>query len=87
MGLGYQAIAEDVTSQGSIDLTLVMDESIVIVEFKLSTHGDALSALQQIKNKNYAAKYRAHQKPIYLLGLSFDPDKRNVDDCVVESVV
>ncbi len=84
MGLGYQAIAEDVTSQGQIDLTVILDDSIVIIEFKLTTYGDARSALEQIKQKRYAEKYLSHGKAIYLVGLSFDPDKRNVNECVFE---
>lgn len=84
VGLGYTAVAEDVTSQGKIDMTVILDDSIVIMEFKLTTHGDAQSALTQIKNQQYADKYVSQQKPIYLLGISFDPDKRNVHDCVFE---
>ncbi len=84
MGLGYIVIAEDVTSQGKIDMTVMLDESIVIMEFKLTTNGDAPSALTQIKNQHYADKYISLQKPIYLLGISFDPEKRNVRECVFE---
>ena len=84
IGLGYTAIAEDVTSQGKIDMTLMLDDSIVILEFKLTTQGDAQSALAQIKNQHYADKYRSQQKPIYLVGLSFDPEQRNVRECVFE---
>ena len=83
-GLGYTAIAEDVTSQGKIDMTLLLDDSIVIMEFKLTTNGDAQSALTQIKNQHYADKYTSLKKPIYLVGISFDPDKRNVRECVFE---
>ncbi len=84
MGLGYQTIAEDVTSQGRIDLTIILDESIVIMEFKLIRNDNAASAMQQIKNKHYADKYLSYQKPIYLLALSFDSEKRNVEECIFE---
>lgn len=84
MGLGYTAIAEDVTSQGQIDLTIIADESIVILEFKLTTRGDAKSALEQIKERRYAEKYLSYHKPIYLLALSFDPEKRNVQESLTE---
>jgi hypothetical protein len=85
VGLGYTAIAEDITSQDRIDMTVILDESIVIMEFKLTTKGDAQSALAQIKQQHYADKYLSLQKPIYLVGISFDPDKRNVRECVFES--
>lgn len=84
MGLGYTAIAEDTTSQGQIDLTLMLDNSIVIMEFKLTTQQNTRSALEQIKAKKYAEKYLSHNKPIYLLGLSFNPEQRNMQECVFE---
>lgn len=84
MGLGYQTIAEDVTSQGRIDLTIILDNSIVIMEFKLAKNDGAAAALQQIKDKHYADKYLSYQKPIYLLALSFDSETRNVQECVFE---
>lgn len=84
VGLGYTAIAEDVTSQGKIDMTLMLDDSVVIMEFKLTTNGDAQSALAQIKDNHYADKYMALEKPIYLVGISFDPEQRNVRECVFE---
>ncbi|MBP9727482.1 MAG: ATP-binding protein [Gammaproteobacteria bacterium] len=84
MGLGYKAIAEDVTSQGQIDMTIILDNSIVIMEFKLTPRGNAQSALAQIKDRHYADKYLADKKPIYLLALSFNPEKRNVEECIFE---
>ena len=82
--LGYDLIAEDVTNHGKIDLTLKMPDKIIIVEFKLSKHGDAAEAIAQIKNKEYADKYVAENKPIYLIGISFDSDSRNVVDFACE---
>lgn len=84
VGLGYTAIAEDVTSQGKIDMTLLLDDCIVIMEFKLTTNGNAQSALAQIKERHYADKYESQQKTIYLVGISFDPVQRNVQECVFE---
>ncbi|MEN9946214.1 MAG: nuclease superfamily, partial [Pseudomonadota bacterium] len=48
------------------------------------TNGDAKSALAQIKAKNYAQKYIVENKPIYAIGMSFDPINRNVVDLVSE---
>ena len=47
-------------------------DKILILAFKLKKNGDAKSALQQIKNKQYPEKYASHQKPIYLVGMSID---------------
>jgi hypothetical protein len=35
-------------------------------------------ALQQLKDKQYADKYRAHGLPIHLIGVEFSRETRNV---------
>ncbi len=82
--LGYDLIAEDVTNQGKIDLTLKMPDKIIILEFKLAKYGSAAEAIKQIKTRNYAAKYLGEIKPIYLLGISFDETTRNVAEIISE---
>jgi hypothetical protein len=84
--LGYEVIAEDVTNHGKIDLTVKMEDKIIILEFKLSKYGSATEAISQIKERNYAEKYLSEAKTIYLLGISFDSDKRNIEDVQVEEV-
>ncbi|MGC9386390.1 MAG: AAA family ATPase [Hydrogenovibrio sp.] len=73
--LGLNIIGEDVTSQGRIDLTIIMDHAIYILEFKVD---DQTNALQQIKDKQYADKYLDTQKPIYLIGIHFDTEQKNI---------
>jgi len=84
--LGYEVIAEDVTNHGKIDLTIRMPDKIIILEFKLSKYGSAAEAIKQIKERNYAEKYLSEAIPVYLLGISFDSDKRNIEDVQVEEV-
>ena len=77
--LGCDAlIAEDHTNRGRIDLTLRVEEKIYIFEFKVVDE-DTLSntALQQIKEKQYAEKYQG-QGTIYLVGIEFSKKERNV---------
>src|SRR6185437_12271249 len=80
--LGYTVIAEDATNVGQIDLTIKLPDKILILEFKLKKNGNAKSALQQIKDKKYAAKYISLNIPVYLIGMSFDPVTKNVYDIV-----
>jgi len=82
--LGITAIPEDTTNKGRIDLTIHLPEYKIIMEFKLTTLGDAKSALQQIKDKNFVQKFNASNKPIYLIGISFNADERNLEDLVWE---
>ena len=82
--LGYTVIAEDNTNTGQMDLAVILPDKILILEFKLKKNGDAASALLQIKNKKYPEKYIAEAKPIYLLGISFNTETRNIDGFLSE---
>ncbi|MCI5129971.1 MAG: hypothetical protein D3904_00225 [Candidatus Electrothrix sp. EH2] len=77
--LGLDVIPEDVTNQGRMDLTVRFKDYVFIIEFKLlqsnQTPGEALA---QIKQKKYAEKYAASSKNIWLLGMEFDPVKRDI---------
>lgn len=84
--LGYELIAEDVTNHGKIDLTLIMPDKILIFEFKLIKNGTAKEAIEQIKAKGYPDKYHAENKPIHLIGISFDPDTKSVVEVCTESL-
>ena len=78
--LGYELIAEDVTNHGKIDLTIIMPDKILIFEFKLIKHGTAAEAIEQIKAKGYPEKYQVNNKPIHLIGISFDPETKSVTE-------
>ena len=81
--LGINIIGEDVTNKGRIDLTLKLNNLIYVIEFKM---GDKENALQQIKDKNYHHKYMNDEKDIYLVGISFDEDERNISKFEWEKV-
>ena len=77
--LGLDVTAEDTTSHGRIDMTVKIDNRAYIFEFKVvdidKTPG---TALEQIKQKGYAEKYRAGMAEIYLIGVEFNRDERNI---------
>lgn len=73
--LGLNIIGEDVTNKGRIDLTIIMEQTIYIIEFKIGSKGNAL---QQIKDNDYANKYIHQNKEIYLIGIEFDTEKKNI---------
>jgi len=77
--LGLNIIGEDVTNKGRIDVTIIMDQAIYILEFKVDRPDQPSSnALQQIKAKQYADKYLSAQQPIYLIGIHFDSEQKNL---------
>jgi hypothetical protein len=72
--LGLDIVGEDVTNKGRIDLTISINNLIYILEFKVG--GD--DALSQIKDKKYHEKYLNENKEIYLIGINFDEEDKNI---------
>ncbi|SFV75562.1 FIG00914433: hypothetical protein [hydrothermal vent metagenome] len=80
--LGLDIIGEDVTNLGRIDLTVKIEDKIYIIEFKM---GDS-DALKQIKEKQYTTKYLDEKKDIYLVGINFDKNEKNIIQFEWESI-
>ncbi len=77
--LGFAVIAEDATSHGRIDLTVMFDDKVFIIEFKALNDDDKQgTALKQIKAKGYQQKYSDSGKKIFLIGMEFDRQQRNL---------
>ena len=84
--LGLELIAEDVTNQGRIDLTVKLAERIYLFEFKVVELEPEGRALEQLKARAYADKYRALQRPIHLVGIEFSRAARNLSGFEVETI-
>ena len=65
---------------GRIDCVVYTVDSIYLFEFKLTGNGNAEDAINQIKEQNYAAKYKANGKKIVLIGAGFDEKKRTIKE-------
>ncbi|NOQ35123.1 MAG: AAA family ATPase [Methylococcaceae bacterium] len=77
--LGFTVIAEDSTNHGRIDLTVMMQDKVFIIEFKvLDENSKQGTALTQIKAKNYQQKYLNADKTIFLIGIEFEKNERNI---------
>ena len=76
--LGLDITLEDTTNHGRIDMAVKFENRIYIFEFKVVEMVPEGRALQQIKDKQYADKYRAHNCPIYLIGVEFSKQNRNI---------
>lgn len=83
--LGLNVTVEDATNHGRIDMTLKFQQRVYIFEFKVVELVPKGSALQQIKDKGYAEKYRELQQPVYLIGVEFSKDERNIVAFEVET--
>ena len=71
-------------STGRSDCVVVTADTIYLFEFKLAGTGSAEDALNQIKEKNYAAQYKTSGKKIVLIGAGFDEETRTIRDWIVE---
>ncbi len=76
--LGLDIVLEDATSQGRIDMTVKFNGRIYLFEFKVVELTPEGRALQQLRDKGYAEKYRALGQPIHLIGVEFSRASRNV---------
>jgi hypothetical protein len=78
---GLNVITEDNTSKGRIDLTIIVNNSIVyIIEFKVIENAqDKGKALNQIIQKQYYQKYLNYDK-IYIIGIEFDKNKKQISN-------
>jgi hypothetical protein len=82
--LGLDITLEDVTHHGQIDMTVQFNEHIYLFEFKVVELTEQGGALQQLKDKHYADKYRSRQQPIILIGIEFSKTQRSVLSFEVE---
>ena len=73
-------------STGRIDCVVYTVDSIYLFEFKLTGNGSAEDALNQIKEKEYAAKYQVNGKKIMLIGAGFEEAMRTIKNWKVEQL-
>lgn len=82
--VGAQVKAEDRTNNGRIDAMVETASQVFIFEFKLNNTAE--NALAQIEHKEYHKKYQLKDKPIVMVGVEFDKDKRTIAQWVSKEV-
>lgn len=70
------------TSYGRIDLVLQTPAYVYVMEFKLD--GSAEDAMKQIEEKQYALPFASDSRKIYIIGVNFSSQTRNIDRWVVK---
>ncbi|MDR1461768.1 MAG: ATP-binding protein [Azoarcus sp.] len=86
ISLGLDVVAEDASSTGRLDMAVRFNGHVYLFEFKVVEAFPEGRALQQIKDRGYAGKYRGAGQPIHLIGVEFSRDKRNIVGFEVESL-
>lgn len=80
--MGFQVNAEITKYKGRLDLLLETEKFLYLMEFKLDE--PAKDAIVQIKKRKYAAAYRNSPKTVYLVGIGFSKEERNVESWEAE---
>ena len=85
---GLDMTVEDSTSRGRVDLTVRLDGSVYLFEFKVvdaaltgSSPGSSASqgaAMAQLRERGYADKHRSAGRPIHLIAVEFSKETRNL---------
>jgi hypothetical protein len=82
--LGLDVTVEDSSSHGRLDMAVRFNGAVYLFELKVVEMAPAGAAMQQLKERCYADKYRGAGRPIYLVAVEFSRDARNVTSFEVE---
>ena len=76
--LGYEIAVEESSSHGRLDMAVRTGGRVYLFEFKVVEMSPPGSALAQLRERDYAARYRDRGEPIHLIGVEFSRATRNV---------
>ena len=80
-----QVVAEERQAEGQADVVATHPCGVYIFELKVDAPAE--TALAQIRAKRYDAPYRAEARPVWLVGLSFDRQTRQLVGAKAEPAV
>ena len=66
------------SAAGRLDMALLLNGHVTLFEFKVVESASAGTAIAQLRQRDYAAKYRGRGEPIHLLGIEFSRESRNI---------
>ena len=69
---------EESSSHGRLDMAVRTGGHVYPFEFKVVEMAPPGSALTQLQERDYAARYRGRGEPIHLIGVEFSRQTRNV---------
>ena len=81
---GLDVVVEDSTSRGRVDLVVRLDGRVYLFEFKVvesvpeGAPARPAAAMEQLRERGYADKYRAGCGPVHLIAVEFSKRTRNV---------
>ena len=81
---GLDVTVEDSTSRGRVDMSVRYGGNVYLFEFKVVDSTPEGGAMDQLKAKGYADKYRRPGRPIHLVAVEFSRETRNLASLMVE---
>ena len=78
--IGLDIRVEDSSARGRADMVVLHGGQVFMFEFKMADGEDdrddaARQAIEQIREKGYAEKYRDRNEPVHLIGVAFGRDR------------
>jgi len=65
-------------------MIIILPQAVYVIEFKVDNVPG--TALEQIKEKGYHRKYLADNRTVYIIGIGFDSNKKNITEFEWEKV-
>ncbi len=78
MALELDVRVEDSSANGRLDMAVLSHGNVYLFEFKVVENASPGAAMAQLRDKDYAAKYRSRGEPIHLVGVEFSRRTRNL---------
>ena len=76
--VGFDIVVEDSGSADRLDMAVRFNDHVYLFEFKVVELASEGTAMAQLQAKGYADKYRSLNQPIYLIGVEFSRETRNI---------
>ena len=81
---GLDVVVEDSSSHGRVDMAVRFRGRVYLFEFKVVELAPEGAAMEQLRERRYAEKYRHLGEPIHLIGVEFSRETRNLVGFEVE---
>ena len=76
--MGYEITVEDSSTTGRLDMAVRTGGHVYLFEFKVVEQAGPGTALAQLRERGYAAKYLGRDEPIHLIGVEFSRKTRTL---------
>ena len=78
VGMGLKVEVEESSGAGRLDMAVRVGGRVYLFEFKVLERSGPGAALSQLKERGYADKYRHEAEQVYLVGIEFSEEERNI---------